>query len=139
VIILDTNVLSEPLRARPNQAVLGWLAAIVENTVLTSVSVGEILTGARRLPPGRRREGLMVAIETTLTTFADQVLTYDESAARCYAQLQELRRAAGHPLSVEDGMIAAICRVRGATLATRNTRDFEGLGVELLNPWMMTN
>jgi predicted nucleic acid-binding protein len=139
VIILDTNILSEPLRARPEPVVLRWLAEIAEDTVLTSVTVGEILTGVRRLPPGRRREGLLAAIETTLTTFADQVLPYDEPAARCYAQLQELRRAAGHALSVEDGMIAAICRVRGAILATRNTKDFDGLGVELINPWTFTN
>ena len=78
----------------------------------------------------------MSAIERTLTTYADQVFPYDEPAARIYATLQESSRAAGRPLSVEDGMIAAICRSRGARLATRNTRDFEGTGVDLINPWV---
>ncbi len=135
MIVLDTNVLSEPLRARPDPAVLAWLADVSEDVALTAISIGETLTGVRLLPEGRRREGLIIAIDRTLTTFAEQVLPYDESAARIYAMLQESRRAAGHPLSVEDGMIAAICRDRGASLATRNLKDFRGLGVALINPW----
>lgn len=135
MIILDTNVLSEPLRIRPESAVLTWLADVADDVALTSISVGEILTGVRLLPKGHRRDGLMVAIERNLTIYADQVLPYDEPAARIYATLQESRRAAGHPLSVEDGMIAAICQNRGARLATRNVKDFQGTGIEVINPW----
>ena len=135
MIILDTNVLSEPLHARSEPAVLAWLAALTDTVALTAISVGEILTGVRLLPAGRRRDGLTDAIEKVLAVHADQVLPYDEPAARSYARLQESRRAAGHPLSVEDGMIAAICLERGAVLATRNVKDFAGLGVELINPW----
>jgi toxin FitB len=87
------------------------------------------------LPVGRRREGLLEAIESTLRTFAGSVLAYDETAARHYARLQESRRGAGRPLAVEDGMIAAICVARGTTLATRNTTDFAGLGLDLVDPW----
>lgn len=135
MIILDTNVLSEPLRARPEPAVLEWLANVTDDVALTSVSVGEILTGVRLLPEGQRRHGLMAAIERALIIYADQVLAYDEPAARIYATLQESRRTTGYPLSVEDGMIAAICQSRGARLATRNVKDFQGIGIELINPW----
>jgi predicted nucleic acid-binding protein len=135
VIVLDTNVLSEPLRAQPDPGVLAWLEGLSDSVALTSVSVGEILTGVRRLPPGRRRDGLLAEVDRTFTLFAAHVLPYDEPAARVYAELQAKSRAAGHPLSVEDGMIAAICRSRGVALATRNVKDFQGLGLDLVNPW----
>lgn len=135
MIVLDTNVLSEPLKGLPDSGVLGWLESAPRDVAVTSVSVGELLTGVRRLPSGRRRDGLLSAIEHTLTAFAGRVLSYDEAGARAYAQMQETRRLAGVPLSVEDGMIAAICSTRAATLATRNVKDFEGLGLELINPW----
>jgi predicted nucleic acid-binding protein len=103
--------------------------------MLTSVSIGEILTGVNLLPDGRRRDGLAGAVETTLADFADRILPYDASAARRYADLRASRRTAGQPLSAEDGMIAAICLDHGATLATRNVKDFRGLGVDLIDPW----
>jgi predicted nucleic acid-binding protein len=135
MIVLDTNVLSEPLKQQPDPQVLAWLASADEEAGVTSVSVGELLTGVRALPTGRRRAGLLDAIESTLRVFAGSVLPYDEAAARQYARLQEVRRAAGRPLAVEDGMIAAICIARGMRLATRNTSDFDGLGLELFDPW----
>ena len=135
MIVLDTNVLSEPLTQRPDERVLAWLTSLEEEAGMTAVSVGELLTGVRALPAGRRRAGLLEAIEATLRTFAGSVLAYDEAAARHYARLQEWRRVAGRPLAVEDGMIAAICVARGTTLATRNTSDFAGLGLDLIDPW----
>ncbi|MBC7517529.1 MAG: type II toxin-antitoxin system VapC family toxin [Microbacteriaceae bacterium] len=135
MIVCDTNVLSEPLRTQPNPEVLVWLGSVVDDIALTSVTVGEILTGVRSLPAGQRRDGLMAAVEQTFTIFADRVLPYNEPAAREYASLQETRRTVGRPLSVEDGMIAAICRTEGFSLATRNTKDFAGLGLDLINPW----
>lgn len=135
MIVLDTNVLSEPLKIRPDEHVLAWLGSLDEVAGVTSVSVGELLTGVRALPTGRRRQGLLEAIESTLRTFAGAVLAYDEPAARHHARLQERRRAAGRPLAVEDGMIAAICTARGATLATRDTTDFTGLDLDLIDPW----
>jgi toxin FitB len=139
MIVLDTNVLSEPLKTEPDEHVLSWLSTLDEVAAVTSVSVGELLTGVRALPAGRRREGLLEAIESTLRTFAGAVLAYDEVAARHYARLQEVRRAAGRPLAVEDGMIAAICTARGATLATRNTTDFSGLDLDLIDPWSISS
>ena len=77
----------------------------------------------------------MAAIENVIDDFGDEILTYDVRAARAYAALQEKRADMGRPLSVEDGMIAAICLASGAQLATRNTKDFVGLDIDLINPW----
>jgi toxin FitB len=134
LIVLDTNVLSEPLKTDPEEAVLSWIAA-QDDMATTAVAVAELLTGARRLPPGRRRDDLLVGVDRVLGAFPASVLPYDEAAARRYAEMQESRRSVGVPLSVEDGMIAAICASRSLALATRNIRDFEGLGVSLINPW----
>jgi predicted nucleic acid-binding protein len=136
MIVLDTNVLSEPLRTRPDSTVLAWLDGVTDDVALTSISVGEILAGVRALPSGRRRGALMAAVERTLAIYADQVLPYDERAAHTYAAMQESRRSAEQALSVEDGMIAAICGARGLALATRNTKDFDDLGITLINPWV---
>ena len=135
MIVLDADVISETVRARPDATVLSWLQSNSDAAFLTSITVGEIFTGLQLLPEGRRRLGLVAGVGATLERFGGRVLAFDEPAARVYADLRVARRAAGTPLSVEDGMIAAICVARGAALATRNTRDFEGLGLELIDPW----
>jgi predicted nucleic acid-binding protein len=135
VIVLDTTVLSEPLKERPDERLLAWLAAIEGRVVITAISVGELLVGARLLPPGRRRERLIAAVDRVLATHGAEVLPYDAAAAGRYAEMQERRRVLGRPLSVEDGMIAAICARHGARLATRNVRDFHGLDLEVIDPW----
>lgn len=134
MIVLDTNVLSEPFKIDANEAVLSWIEG-QDDVTTTAMSVAELLTGARRLSPGRRRETLLVGIERALSGFPASVLPFDEAAARSFAEMQEMRRLAGVPLSVEDGMIAAICSSRSLALATRNTKDFEGLGLRLVDPW----
>jgi predicted nucleic acid-binding protein len=133
VIVLDTNVLSEPLRERPDPGVLDWLRDNPVSTI-TAISVGEILQGVARMAAGQRRASLAADVHRALAEVA-AVLAYDDAAARIYADIQEHRRGIGRPLSIEDGMIAAICLSRGATLATRNVKDFEQLGLELVNPW----
>lgn len=135
MIVLDTNVLSEPLRPRPDAGVLAWLSSHADEMAITAISVGELLTGIRALPEGRRRAGLLDAVSATLATFAAAILPYDAAAADRYAEIQDLRRRAGRPLSVEDGMIAATCLAHGAALATRNTVDFSGLDLEVVDPW----
>jgi predicted nucleic acid-binding protein len=134
VIVLDTNVLSEPIRPRPDATVVDWLGEQTDVAV-TAVTVGELYLGVLRLPHGKRRAGLMSAVESALARLSGRVLSYDDRAARIYAELQESRRSAGVPMSVEDGMIAAIVLRHGARLATRNVDDFVGLGVDLVNPW----
>lgn len=134
MIVLDTNVLSEPLRRRPDAAVVAWLGT-ASDTTITAISAGELLVGVRNLPTGRRRSDLERAITGILDRFRDRVLPYDLAAAERYAEMQERRRSVGRPLSTEDGMIAAICSSRSASLATRNVGDFADTGVELVNPW----
>ncbi|GAA4675826.1 type II toxin-antitoxin system VapC family toxin [Frondihabitans cladoniiphilus] len=135
MIVLDTNVLSEPMRRDPEKRVVAWLDSQVDDLRVTAVSVGELLVGVRALPPGKRRDQLMASVERILLAYRDQVLDYDADAAHAYAEFQETSRSSGRALSVEDGMIAAICHTRKARLATRNTKDFEGLGIDVVNPW----
>lgn len=135
MIVLDTNLLSEPWRPEPAREVLNWLDGSTEVFALSAVSVGELLNGMHLLPVGRRRKALSEAIDNLLESFDGAVLSYDEPAARAYAELNERSRKAGRPISVEDGMIAGICVANGATLATRNVKDFEGMGIDLVNPW----
>ena len=135
MIVLDTNVVSEPLRPRPDPAVLHWLRGLDEPVAITAVTQGELLAGAYALPYGRRRSALIDAIETILAAEDGRVLPYDALAARRYAQLLSSNRAVGRALSTEDGMIAAICSVHAATLATRNVIDFAGLGLTVIDPW----
>ena len=132
MIVLDTNVLSEPMRRHADAGVLTWLAG-QSDTATTAVTVGELLVGVRALPAGKRRAGLLETVERALA--GQRILAYDQRAAREYALIRSERRQAGKGLTVEDGMIAAIARSVGATLATRNVRDFDGLGIDLVNPW----
>jgi predicted nucleic acid-binding protein len=134
VIVLDTNVVSEPLRARPDPGVLRWLGRHPDG-LITSVTVGELLTGVRMLPSGRRRTELLDAVEAALEARSGRILAYHEHAARHYAEVRELRRSDGRGITTEDGMIAAVCLHHGARLATRNVRDFDGLGIDVVDPW----
>ncbi|MDX2972061.1 type II toxin-antitoxin system VapC family toxin [Kribbella solani] len=135
MIVADTNVLSEPLRKEPSEAVLGWLADHGDQLALTSVTIHELLFGILRLPDGKRRTTLSAAVDRLITSAQDRVLGYDEEAARVHAELRAERMAAGRPTSVEDGMIAAIALSHGARLATRNVAHFTGFGLEVVNPW----
>ena len=134
MIVLDTNVLSEPLRPHPDPHVIDWLGRC-DGAAITSITAGELLVGVSRLPHGRRRATLERGVTSLLMSYAGSVLPYDLSAAEAFAKVREMRDAVGRPVTIEDAMIAGICRDRGATLATRNVKDFEGVGVELVNPW----
>ncbi len=134
MIVLDTNVVSEAVRANPSHTVMQWLEMRNEPFAITTVTIGELLTGVRLLPRGKRRDGLMTAIEQVLLRWAVN-LPYDEAAARIHAAMREQAQAHGRGLSVEDGMIAAICAAHGATLATRNVTDFDFLPIPIVNPW----
>jgi predicted nucleic acid-binding protein len=136
VIVLDSNVLSELMRASPAPAVVQWAQAqSVAALCTTAVSVAEIRYGIQRLPAGRRRTSLRSAADEVFEAFAAQVLPFDTAAAREYADIVVQRERAGIPISGFDAQIAAICRAHEATLASRNTQDFTGIGVDLVNPW----
>lgn len=137
MILLDTNVLSECLRPQPNAEVLRWLSQQPRASLFTSTIVkGELLYGVWILPEGARRAQLLQAVRAVFNVdFAGRVLSFDREAAEAYAQIASTRRRAGKPISQSDAMIAAIAFTRGATLATRNGKDFADCGVDLVNPW----
>lgn len=137
MILLDTNVLSELIRPEPDEGVTRWVDSLdAAATATTAITAAELLYGVARLPAGRRKERLGEAIRGLLEEDLDgRVEPFDATAAGHYAALVNDRETSGRPISVADGQIAAICRKLGATLATRNTSDFEDTGVELLDPW----
>ena len=137
MLILDTNVISELLRPRPEARVENWLAEQDGRAVfLTAVSEAELRYGAAIMGNGKRQTALADAIELILRVdFAGRILPFDSDSAEAYAEIAAQRRAAGRPISQADCQIAAIARARGALIATRNTGDFVGCGVELIDPW----
>jgi predicted nucleic acid-binding protein len=137
VIILDTNVVSEPLRPAPDPAVLAWLDRQQAATLyLTAVNVTELLAGVEALPAGKRRANLEAAIGgQVLSLFDGRILPFDLLAARAFARLNAAAQAAGQTIGFADCAIAAIAAAHGFAVATRNVRDFSATGVELINPW----
>jgi len=137
VIILDTNVVSEPMKPDGDPGVQSWLdEQIAETLYITSISISELLLGVELLPDGKRKEGLAVALSDLLVTlFGDRVLPFDLDAAAMYAARISKTRAAGRAISMADGQIAAIAAVHGFTVATRDTAPFVAAGVAVLNPW----
>lgn len=115
-----------------------WLEAQPRLSLFTTaITRGEILYGLRLLPDGRRRRRLWdAALAIFNEDFAGRVLSFDSDAADAYADIGALRRMAGRPISQFDAMIAALVSSRGATLATRNAKDFDGCGIGVVNPWV---
>ncbi|KUY84957.1 plasmid stabilization protein [Burkholderia cepacia] len=137
MIVLDTNVLSELLRPAPAPHVLAWFGRQARAALFTTaLTRGEMLYGVRLLPAGARRDGLGEAVLAMFDVdFSGRVLNFDADAADAYAELAAARRQSGAPISQVDAMIAAIARSRGATVATRNVKDFVDCGIELVDPW----
>lgn len=137
MIVLDTNVISELLRPTPAPQVEAWLAAQDGASIyFTAVGEAELRHGVAILPAGRRRTALGAAIDGMLDEdFRDRILPFDRDAASAYAVIAATRRAAGRPISQFDCQIAAIARAHGASVATRNTSDYEGCGIALIDPW----
>jgi toxin FitB len=136
MIVLDTNVVSELMRAVPEPAVLSWLQQSSDGGLYTTtITVAEIRYGIARLPEGRRRESLHQAANEIFAAFPRQVLTFDLAAANVCADIVTSRENLGKPINGFDAQIAAICRSQAAVLATRNTKDFADAGLTLINPW----
>ncbi len=138
MIILDTNVVSEPLTPSPEPAVLDWLDRQAPETLyLTTVNLAELLAGIEALPQGRRRSELQQALTAQMMPlFEGRILVFDKKAAEAFARINASAQAVGNQISFADGAIAAIASAQGFLLATRNVRDFKGTGIELLNPWL---
>ena len=136
MIVLDTHVVSEAMKAEPNPAVRGWLdEQVVETLYLSSVTLAELLFGIGTLPAGRRKNALTQTLEGLLALFGDRVLVFDTEAARHYAELAVMARAAGKGFPTPDGYIAAIANARGFAVATRDVAPFQAASLNVINPW----
>jgi toxin FitB len=136
VIVLDTNVVSEMMAEAPHPAVVRVLDALNASPALTVITVAEIRFGVAALPKGARQRRLEEAAERVFAALGgSRILPFDEPASAAFAKIAAARRASGQPISQFDAMIAAVCMVHGATLLTRNVRDFAGTGVRVQDPW----
>jgi predicted nucleic acid-binding protein len=137
MIILDTNVVSEPTQPRPSRRVLDWLSAQDATQLFTTVATeAELHYGFALMPEGRKREMLSAAVQQFLEAeLKGRVLPFDRAAAREFGLITAARKKAGRQIKVFDSQIAAIARVRGASVATRDVGDFEYAGVKIINPW----
>ena len=138
MIVLDTNVLSELMRATPNDAVVRWSLEQPDGALYTTaITKLEMLYGLALLPTGKRRKQLESAVNGVFAQdLGNRVLPFDSAAAPEFARICVLRRAEGRPIGQLDAQIAAIARVHRAQLATRNDADFQGLEIAVVNPFL---
>lgn len=137
MIVLDTNVISELMRAEPHPAVSAWVAAQPRALLYTThINQAEILYGIAALPEGRRRTALTAAAEAMFAEdFAGRILPFEGSAAARYADIVVARRRAGNPIEGFGALIAATALAKAASVATRDTGGFAGCGLTLIDPW----
>ncbi|MCZ4292218.1 type II toxin-antitoxin system VapC family toxin [Hoeflea alexandrii] len=135
MIFLDTNVVSETLRKAPNEAVIAWLVRHDAELALSTVTIAEIAYGIQKIKPDQRADGLERGLDDWRRRFADRIFGLTEEAALAYGELMGSAARQGRGMSAPDGMIAAIARVNGGRLATRNLTDFETTGLDLTSPW----
>lgn len=139
MIILDTNVVSELMRPEPAPQVTNWVRDRDRRELrTTTITLAEVRYGITRLPDGRRKQVLLAAADDIFSAFEDQLLPVDTAAAEHYAVIASSRERAGKPIAGFDALIAAICRSQGAALATRNVSDFDGTGIEIIDPWLQS-
>jgi len=137
MILLDTNVISEPQRREPHARVLEWLdAQALETLYLSAITVAELRAGIALMPVGKRRDSLHDNLEKRLLPiFANRVLSFDLACTKAYAELLAKSRAAGLAVETADAFIAAVALANGFAVATRDSRPFEAAGVNVINPW----
>jgi predicted nucleic acid-binding protein len=136
VIVLDTNVLSEPLKAAPSPKVMEWLDdQEAETLFITAVSRAELRIGVLRLPDGKRKSAFGAQIDRVLDLFKDRTLNFDSAAADKLAQIAVRCEKLGKRATAPDAYIAACAEARGFAVATRNAEHFEPIGVRVINPW----
>jgi toxin FitB len=136
VIIVDTNVVSELMRPSPSPQVRDWVSAQAPGELCTTaITVAEIRYGLERLADGRRKQSLLSTATEVFVAFSDYIQPFDADAAIWYATIVARRDRLGLPIDGFDAQIAAICRTRGAALATRNAKGFRETGIDVIDPW----
>ena len=135
MILVDTNVWSEAFRPAPNERVRRWAWSSADTLWLSTVVIGELLSGTELLPDGRRKQSLQASYAELIASHEDRIVPFDLDASRHYAVVLANQVRAGRNPGTADTQIAATALSRGLMLATRNTRHFEGLGIDLIDPW----
>jgi predicted nucleic acid-binding protein len=137
MILVDTNVVSEPWKPTPSARVLAWMdAQAVETLFLSAITVAELRFGIAAMPAGKRRTILQDRLERdVLPLFAGRILSFDLDASRAYADLMAKARTSGRAMGICDGFIAATAVARGLAIASRDAKPFEAAGLEVINPW----
>ena len=136
MIVTDTNVVSELMKVEPSPEVRAWVFAVGHHELrITAITVAEILYGIELLPSGKRKAALRKAPVEVFNRFIEDVLPFHVATATVYPEIVDHRDRQGMPISGYDARVAAICRTHDARRATRNEKDFAGVGVELINPW----
>jgi predicted nucleic acid-binding protein len=135
LIFIDTNVVSETLRKSPDAAVVAWLVRHDAELALPTVTIAEIAFGIRKIHPDQRAIRLEEGLSEWRRRFADRIFGLTETAALAYGDILATAARHGQAMSAPDGMIAAIARVNGGRLATRNLADFATTGLQLISPW----
>jgi predicted nucleic acid-binding protein len=135
LILLDTNVLSELVKPRPDPQVVHWTRHSAAALAIPTIAVAEMAFGIEKLAGGRRREDLLAGLHRLVTEFADRLFDFNVKAAWAYGRILATVRKGGRPMSVPDAAIAAIAAANDCALATRNVEDFANTGLQLINPW----
>ncbi|NKK91959.1 PIN domain-containing protein [Rhizobium leguminosarum bv. viciae] len=135
MIFLDTNIVSETLRKSPNEAVIAWLVRHDAELALPTVTIAEIGFGIQKIRPDQRAEGLEQGLSDWRRRLAARIFGLTEEAALAYGDIMGSAARQGRGMSAPDGMIAAIARVNGGRLATRNLGNFATSGLQLISPW----
>ncbi len=135
MIFLDTNVVSETFRREPDEAVIAWLLRHDAELALPTVTIAEIAFGIEEVRPDQRAGRLEQGLSDWRRRFADRIFGFTEDAALAYGEIMGRAARLGRPMSAPDGMIAAITRINGGRLATRNLTDFATTGLDLVSPW----
>lgn len=142
MILLDTNVLSELMRPKPDEHVLRWIDRQPTTSLwISAIARAEIGLGLALLPDGKRKQSLISVAESMFNEdFPSRCLAFEQHAADCYAKIVSTRKKSGIPISVEDAQIAAIACVNSLSIATRNIKDFSNIdGLVIIDPWGNTN
>ncbi len=136
-ILLDTNVISEPIKANGEIRVLEWIdAQHIDTLFISTISLAELRFGVAALPDGKRKSALHERLENrVLPLFEGRILPFDMAASNAYAALRSQARTQGKAIAPTDGFIAAVASVHGLAIATRDTSPFEAAGLAVINPW----
>ncbi|MGV2109569.1 type II toxin-antitoxin system VapC family toxin [Agrobacterium vitis] len=137
MILLDTNVISEPWKPAPNEHLVTWLdAQAIETLFISAITIAELRFGIAAMPLGKRQTILRERLEgEVLPHFSERILSFDLASSQFYAQLMVRARVSGRAIGMSDGYIAAIAAANDLAVATRDTSPFEAAGLKVIDPW----